>query len=155
MCIRDRREELHLDKGDIERLYRYAMEYGEGGFQDRIQALLKKLEIIKDDLHKILRWWCYLLINCSGGLNFDNLFYNWPGWHPLQRIVNWSHELYWYQPNWTSGTCWWDVSWRDFKTWRFLLSKQQKQRWGYQPIYWNFIWICSACMLSWLSLIHI
>lgn len=46
----EQREELHLDKGDIERLYRYAMGYGEGGFQDRIQVLLKRLNSIKDDL---------------------------------------------------------------------------------------------------------
>jgi hypothetical protein len=47
-------EEFYLDKEDIERLHRYAYEYGRGGFQDRIQRLLVKLNIIKEDLIKIL-----------------------------------------------------------------------------------------------------
>lgn len=50
----EQREELHLDKADIERLYRYAKEYGEGGFQDRIQVLLERLNIIKGDLLKFI-----------------------------------------------------------------------------------------------------
>lgn len=50
----ERRAELQLDKEDIERLYRYAKKYGRGGFQDRIQPLLEKLNIIKMDLLRIL-----------------------------------------------------------------------------------------------------
>lgn len=50
----EQREEFFLDKDDIERLYRYAYEYGRGGFQDRIQVLLEKLNMIKEDLIKIL-----------------------------------------------------------------------------------------------------
>ena len=48
------RNELWIDKEDIVRLCRYAKEYGQGGFQDRIQVLLEKLNIIKDDLREIL-----------------------------------------------------------------------------------------------------
>ena len=47
-------ETLFLDKEDIERLYRYAHEYGRGGFQDRIQVLLVRFNMIKEDLIKIL-----------------------------------------------------------------------------------------------------
>lgn len=50
----EQREEFYLDREDIERLYRYAYEYGRGGFQDRIQVLLEKLNVIKEDLIKIL-----------------------------------------------------------------------------------------------------
>ncbi len=50
----EQREEFYLDREDIERLYRYAYEYGRGGFQDRIQVLLEKLNMIKEDLNKIL-----------------------------------------------------------------------------------------------------
>lgn len=50
----EQREELKLDRVDIERLFRYAKDYGGGGFQDRILVLIDKLNIIKDDLLKFL-----------------------------------------------------------------------------------------------------
>ena len=50
----EQREELVLEQSDIERLHRYASGYGRGGFQDRMQILLDKLNIIKDDIANIL-----------------------------------------------------------------------------------------------------
>lgn len=46
--------ELYLDKKDIECLYRYAHQYGSGGFQNKIQILLEKIKMVNEDLTRII-----------------------------------------------------------------------------------------------------
>ncbi len=46
-------EKLSLERDDIEKLYRYAYIYGEGGFQRRMSVLFDKIDIICEEL---LRW---------------------------------------------------------------------------------------------------
>lgn len=50
----EQKEELCLYQDDIERIYRYAYEYGRGGFQDRIQKVIERLNMVRGDLAKVL-----------------------------------------------------------------------------------------------------